>query len=125
MSAFFTMSEVGVVTPVVRSLTVPMVHALGQQLLDLAQERGCVNLDLDLRNVIFLGAAALGLFVAVNKRLRTRGGRLGIRGVHPGLLDVFRAAHLDRVFEIHVQAHPRPLLHVPTGVRFSEASFFA
>jgi anti-anti-sigma factor len=115
LSQFFTASEVhgaGVVTPFVRTLTVPMVHAFGMQLLGLADERGWLKLELDLRNVTFLGAAALGLFVAVNKKLRSKGGRLTIRGVHPALFEVFKAPHLHRVFDIQQQTDPRPILPV-------------
>jgi anti-anti-sigma factor len=106
---FFSATEqnsTGVVTSTVPDLGVPAIEEFQEQLLGLAHERGWSRVEVDLRNVTFLGAAALGAFVALNKVLRARGGELTIRGVKGPLFDVFEVAHLEKLFDIHPWKEP-------------------
>jgi anti-anti-sigma factor len=91
------------------SLGAPAVEAIRGQLLDLADASRGAGLELDLRRVGFLGASALGLFVALDKRLRAGGGRLALRGVHPWLVELFAVTRLDEVLDIRQRPESCPL----------------
>ena len=106
---FFSATEqnsTGVVTATAPDLGVTVIEGFQEQLLGLAEERGWSSVALDLQKVDFLGAAALGAFVALNKVLRARGGRLTIRGVNGQLFEVFEVAHLERLFDIRRRNEP-------------------
>jgi anti-anti-sigma factor len=85
------------------------VEAIREPLLDLADRCNATELVFDLRCVGFLDAAALGLFVVLNKKLRARGGRLAIRGVHPWLMELFEVTHLDKVLDLRQRPESSPL----------------
>ena len=76
------------------SLDALAVEAIRERLLDFADRCNATELEFDVRCVGFMDAAALGLFVALNKTLRARGGRLVIQGVHPWLLELFEVTQL-------------------------------
>jgi anti-anti-sigma factor len=97
----------GVVTATARNLGVPDIEVFGEQLVGLADERGWSRVEVDLRNVAHLGAGALGLFVALSKRLRARGGGLTIGGVNGPLFDVFKVTHLEQLFDILPRKEPQ------------------
>jgi anti-anti-sigma factor len=101
---FFSATEqdnTGIVTNTAPDLGVAAIEEFQDTLLGLADERGWSRVEVDLHNVAFLGAAALGAFVALNKVLRAKGGGLTIRGVSGPLFEVFKVAHLERLFDIH------------------------
>jgi anti-anti-sigma factor len=109
---FFAAAEqngTGFVTATSRDLSMPVIEYFGEQLLSLAHERGWSRVELDLCNVAFLGAAALGFFVALNEKLRARGGRLAVWGVNAQLFDVFKVTHLHKLFDIQPRNEPYPL----------------
>ena len=109
---FFSATEqncTGVITATVPDLGVTAIEEFQEQLLGLADERGWSRVDVDLRNVAFLGAAALGAFVVLNKLLQARGGKLTIRGVNGQILEVFEAAHLEKLFDIQPRNERYPL----------------
>jgi anti-anti-sigma factor len=106
---FFSATEqdsTGVVAATAPDLGVTVIDDFSEQLLSLAEERGWSSVALDLQKVDFLGAAALGAFVALNKVLRARGGGLTIRGVSGPLFDVFQVAHLERLFDLRRRNEP-------------------
>ena len=111
---FFSAAEqdsTGFVTATAPDLGFSAIEEFGEQLLSLTDERFWSRVELDLRNVAFLGAAALGAFVVLNKLLQARGGKLTIRGVKGPLFDVFEVAHLEKLFDIHPwkEPHQAPL----------------
>jgi anti-anti-sigma factor len=53
----------------------------------------------DLSGVGFAGSAALGNFVAIQRLVRQRGGRLVLCNVDPTVKEVLRASKLDVLFE--------------------------
>ena len=61
---------------------------------------GGVCLQLDLGQVRFLARLALGLLLALHKRLRAAGGQLVVAGVHEITAEVFRVTRLDTVLEV-------------------------
>jgi anti-anti-sigma factor len=106
---FFSATEqnnIGLVTVTTPDLGVPAIEEFQEQLLGLADERGWSRVEVDLRNVAFLGASALGAFVVLNKLLRARGGVLTIRGVKGPLVEVFKVAHLEKVFDVRPRKEP-------------------
>jgi anti-anti-sigma factor len=98
------------------SLDAPAVEALREQLLGLADAYLRAGLECDLSRVGFLDASALSLFVALDKKLRARGGRLTIRGVHPWLMELFAVTHLDKVLDIRPRAESCPVPQVAVGL---------
>jgi anti-anti-sigma factor len=109
---FFSAAEqngTGFVTATARDLGVPAIEEFGEELLDLADERAWSSVEVDLRHVAFLGAAALGVFVALNEKLRARAGRLAVRGVSGPLFDVFKLTHLHKLFDIQPRNEPYSL----------------
>jgi anti-anti-sigma factor len=60
---------------------------------------GRADLVVDLSGVGFAGSAALGNFVALQRVVRSRGGRMLFCNVDPTVAEVFRASKLDSLFE--------------------------
>jgi anti-anti-sigma factor len=54
---------------------------------------------IDLSGVGFAGSAALGNFVALQRLVRSKGGRIVFCEVDPTVSEVFRASKLDSLFE--------------------------
>lgn len=91
------------------SLDTLAIEAIREQLLDFADRCNATELEFDMRCVRFLDAAALGLFVVLNKKLQSKGGRLAIRGVHPWLMELFEVTHLQKVLNIRQHSPSSPL----------------
>ena len=58
------------------------------------------RLVIDFSEVPYLTSPILGQLINLKKRLGMSGGRLGLRHVHPDLVEVFRITRLDRVFDL-------------------------
>jgi anti-anti-sigma factor len=83
--------------------------------LDALADAGRGEVLLDLGNVDFLSCRALGLFVALHRRLHAAGGRLALCNVGPRLYEAFEVAGLHRVLDVRmagVDAPPRE----PAGI---------
>jgi anti-anti-sigma factor len=61
--------------------------------------RGRPDVVVDLSGVGFAGSAALGNFMALQRLARQNGGRVVFCNVDPTVSEVFRASHLDSLFE--------------------------
>src|SRR6516162_1118188 len=61
--------------------------------------QGRPEVVVDLSGVGFAGSAALGNFVALQRLVRTNGGRILFCNVDPTVSEVFRASKLDSLFE--------------------------
>ena len=97
--------QVGDVT-VVRVLDRKLLHEanineVGRELSRLVESDGAERLLLDFGRVDFLSSAALGQLIVLDKKLKTRGGRLRLCGIRPEIREVFLLTRLDRVFDIH------------------------
>jgi anti-sigma B factor antagonist len=88
----------------------PFIQAVGAELTRLVVGRAGVCLHLDLGEVRFLTSNALGLMVALHKRLRDTGGRLVVLGVSQGIHDLFRLTRLDSIFEVRRDTQGKPPL---------------
>ena len=60
---------------------------------------GRPDVVIDLSGVGFAGSAALGNFVALQRLVRSKGGRIVFCEVDPTVAEVFRASHLESLFE--------------------------
>jgi anti-anti-sigma factor len=60
---------------------------------------GRPDVVIDLSGVGFAGSASLGNFVALQRLVRSRGGRIVFCEVDPTVSEVFRASKLDTLFE--------------------------
>jgi anti-anti-sigma factor len=61
--------------------------------------RGRPDVVIDLSGVGFAGSAALGNFVALQRLVRSKGGRIVFCEVDPTVTEVFRASKLESLFE--------------------------
>ena len=61
--------------------------------------QGRPDLVIDLSGVGFAGSAALGNFVALQRLVRSKGGRIVFCEVDPTVTEVFRASKLESLFE--------------------------
>src|ERR1700678_3042424 len=71
--------------------------------------QGRPDLVIDLSGVGFAGSAALGNFVALQRLVRSKGGRIVFCEVDPTVSEVFRASKLESLFEF-VADRPAALL---------------
>jgi anti-anti-sigma factor len=83
-----------------RDIDAESVHDLVDDLFELVQEDGRPNLYLDLASLHQLASVAVGKLIALNTRLRDRGGRLVLVNVDEALNDTLEAAALADVLEI-------------------------
>jgi anti-anti-sigma factor len=63
------------------------------------KNHGTADVVIDLSGVGFAGSAALGNFVALQRQVRGKGGRIIFCNVDPTVTEVFRASKLDSLFE--------------------------
>jgi anti-anti-sigma factor len=61
--------------------------------------QGRPDVVVDLNGVTFAGSAALGMFLALNRLARQRGGRVTFCNVDPGVFEVFRVSKLMPLFQ--------------------------
>ena len=80
------------------------IQAIGEQLFSLVDELGRKKILLNLGNVEYLTSAALGKFVALNKKLDLAGGRLALCNVGPQIYEVLEISNVDKLFKI--EPHP-------------------
>jgi anti-sigma B factor antagonist len=64
------------------------------------EARPGARLILDLGEVQSLASTALSALIRLKTRIGMGGGRLGLRHLHPDLVEVLRITRLDRVFEL-------------------------
>jgi anti-sigma B factor antagonist len=76
-------------------------EAAGERLLRLADERGWQEVCLDLGGVPHLSSGWLATLLALNRRLRNRGGRLRLVNVAEPAYEALRLAHLHTALDVH------------------------
>jgi anti-sigma B factor antagonist len=82
------------------TLTDPAAEAAGERLLGLADERGWREVCLDLGGVPHLSSGGLVTLLALNKRVRNRGGHLRLVNVADPVYEVFRLTHLHTILDV-------------------------
>jgi anti-anti-sigma factor len=76
------------------------MHAIGSQLLELAEQPDQQELLLDLTHVDHLTSAALAGFLRLHKKLQHRGGRLVLTHANAAVREILAVTYLDRVFDV-------------------------
>ena len=74
--------------------------ALGRLFSALADGTPDPYVVLDLSGISYASSSALGALVALNRRLRSRGGRLALSGLCPVVAAALAVTRLDTLFEI-------------------------
>jgi anti-sigma B factor antagonist len=77
------------------------VQIVRGQLLSLAEQKGRKDFILDFSNVQFVGHEALGMLIALNRRISETHGRLRLCSLSPDIHEVFVLTGLDALFDIH------------------------
>src|SRR5262249_54934466 len=62
-----------------------------------------VSVTFDFRDIDTVSASTLSHLIILHRNLRPLGGRIVVQNVTPFVVEIFRATHLDSVFEIHPQ----------------------
>jgi anti-sigma B factor antagonist len=75
-------------------------EAISQLFSTLADDIPQPYVILDLSGISYASSSALGALVALNRRLRSRGGRLVLAGLCPVVAHALAIARLDTLFEI-------------------------
>jgi anti-anti-sigma factor len=73
-------------------------------LLELARACGGRDLHLDMSGVRYLGSAALGAFVALNRQVKAGGGRLRLLNVPGPVYEVFALTKLNTLIDVRAAA---------------------
>ena len=71
----------------------------GQELCRLAERLPGTRLVLDLTGIRFVTSSALGRLVALNRKVRSAGGRLVLVNLSPAVTNSLSVTNLDRVLE--------------------------
>lgn len=77
-----------------------MIEEFGSELFSLVDldNRKAILLNFD--GVEFLGSAALGKLITLDRKVKTGKGRLKLSNICPEILEVFEVTKLNRVFDI-------------------------
>jgi len=75
-------------------------HAPGEELVRLAEDTPRARLVLDLGNIRYVSSSGLGKLVALNRKVRSTGGRLMLANLTPGVAEVIAVTRLDKVLEV-------------------------
>jgi anti-sigma B factor antagonist len=92
--------DVTLVRLVTKDLGEDHIQAVGGELSALADRLAHGRLTLDLSEVHYLTSTALGMLVALHKRLLARRGHLALTNVADIVFEVFAVTRLDRVLDI-------------------------
>lgn len=76
------------------------IQELGQELFQLVEEEKKTKLLLNFTNVEFLSSAALGKFIALEKKMRAHSGRLKFCCIRPEIYVVFDIAKIYKLIDI-------------------------
>lgn len=76
------------------------IQVIGEQLISLVEDEGHKKILLNFSNVEYLSSAALGKFIALNKKVKGVGGALVLCNIDPQIYEVFEITKLDKVFKI-------------------------
>ncbi len=77
------------------------IELLGQELLSLGIDEENARVVLDFSDVRFFSSAAINKLIVMEKRLRARGGKVGLCQMNNTVRDLFGFTQLDIIFRIH------------------------
>lgn len=77
------------------------IELLGKELLSLGIEEENTRVVLDFSHVRFFSSAAINKLIVMEKRLRARGGKVGLCQMNNAVRDLFGFTQLDIIFRIH------------------------
>lgn len=76
------------------------LHMLGLELFALVDEDGRRKIILDFSNVEYLGNAALGKLIMLDKKVKTARYKLRLCSIRPDIYEVFAITKLNKLFDI-------------------------
>ena len=76
------------------------IQELGSELFSLVETDKRDKLLLNFSTVDFLGSAALGKLITLDKKMKARGGVLKLSNIKPEIYEVFAITQLNRLFDI-------------------------
>ncbi len=75
-------------------------NSLRDSLYELVQSQTVPGLAADLSNIDFLSSSGISILVGLKKRVESRGGKIVLYQLQPGVRDVLAVMQLDRFFTI-------------------------
>jgi anti-anti-sigma factor len=97
-------SEVGDVTVVRfvdrKILDEASIQELGSELFQLVEQENRGKLLLNFSKVDFLSSAALGKLITLDKKVKSRSGKLKLSNIRPEIYEVFAITKLNKLFDI-------------------------
>jgi anti-sigma B factor antagonist len=75
-------------------------NELDDELCDIAGQADCRNVLLNFSDVTWLASAVLAILVKVHRTMESKGGKLTLCGVGPGIQEIFAVTRLDQLFDI-------------------------
>lgn len=76
------------------------IQELGQELFQLVEKEERSRLLLNFSTVDFLSSAALGKLITLDKKIKSRGGKLKLSNIRPEIYEVFMITNLNKLFDI-------------------------
>jgi len=91
-----------IVTPVadLRELDYPQIEAGAREMLHLLKNGAIANVVIDFHKTDYYGSTALGFFVCVWKKIRTRGGKMAFCNISDHELEILNVTRLDKLWPI-------------------------
>lgn len=76
------------------------IQEIGDELFRLTEGVTEPKILLDFQEVEFLSSAALGKLITLDKKVKSKEGKLKLCGIHPEIFKVFEITRLNEVFDI-------------------------
>ena len=76
------------------------IQELGSEMFSLVETEKKEKLLLNFSTVDFLGSAALGKLITLDKKVKAQGGVLKLSNIKPEIYEVFAITRLNRLFDI-------------------------
>jgi len=91
-----------IVTPVadLRELDYPQIEAGAREMLHLLKNGTIANVVIDFHKTDYYGSTALGFFVCVWKRIRSREGKMAFCNISDHELEILKVTRLDQLWPI-------------------------
>jgi anti-anti-sigma factor len=91
-------------------------HALAEELACLAEDTPCARIVLVLGNIEYTSGSGLGTLLALNRKVRSMGGRLLLTNLNPAVAEVIAVTRLDRVLEVCGEDTSPAAVDEPTSI---------
>jgi anti-anti-sigma factor len=91
------------------------LQGIGDQLLCLGKQAGHQRLILNLEGVQRLSTEVVGKFLTLHRTVKSKGGRLIVCNVHPGVYEVFRICAIPKLLPVY-DTEQEALQSYDTGV---------